>query len=97
MKVNFYIETKNFKKSYMDYRKIKINFYNKDNKQIAVIENNYYCLEGSCNYTLSYRNNNEWNQQNIKKKNITDEYESIEQELYYKYFQKKNTIDFQIL
>ena len=86
MKVNFYIETKNFKKSYMDYRKIKINFYNKDNKQLAVIENNYYCLEGSCNYTLSYRNNNEWNQQNIKKKNITDEYESIEQELYYKYF-----------
>ena len=86
MKLNFYIETKHFKRSFMDYRKIRIVFYNKEEKQTAAIENNYYYLGGSCNYTLSYRHNNTWKTQNIKKKDITDEFDSIEQELYYKYF-----------
>jgi hypothetical protein len=86
MKLNFYIETKHFKRSFMDYRKIRIVFYNEEDKQIATIENNYYYLGGSCNYTLSYRHNNTWKTQNIKKKDITDEFDSIEQELYYKYF-----------
>jgi hypothetical protein len=86
MKLNFYIETKHFKRSFMDYRKIRIVFYNEEDKQIAAIENNYYYLGGSCNYTLSYRHNNTWKTQNIKKKDITDEFDSIEQELYYKYF-----------
>ena len=86
MKVNFYIETKNFKRHFMDYRKIRIVFYNKDDKEITVIENTYYSLGGSCNYTLTYRHNNTWKTQNIKKKDITDEFDSIEQELYYKYF-----------
>jgi hypothetical protein len=70
----------------MDYRKIRIVFYNKDNKEIAVIENTYYSLGGPCIYTLKYRHNNTWKTQNIKKKDITDEFDAIEQELYYKYF-----------
>ena len=86
MRVNFYIEAKHFQKSYFTYRKVKIIFYNKDNKQIATIMNDYYCLEGSCNYILSYRHDNKWNDQNIKKKDITDEYETIHEELCNKYF-----------
>ena len=86
MKINFYIETKHFKRHFMDYRKIRIIFYNKDNKEKAVIENTYYSLGGPCNYTLTYRHNNTWKTQNIKKKDITDEFDAIEQELYYKYF-----------
>ena len=85
MKVNFYIENKvNFIP--FTFRKVKIIFYNKDNKQIATIMNDYYCLEGSCNYILSYRHDNKWNDQNIKKKDITDEYETIHEELCNKYF-----------
>ena len=85
MKVNFYIENKvNFIP--FTFRKVRIIFYNKDNKQIATIMNDYYCLEGSCNYILSYRHDNKWNDQNIKKKDITDEYETIHEELCNKYF-----------
>jgi hypothetical protein len=35
---------------------------------------------------LSYRHDNKWNEQNIKKKDITDEYESIKEEIINKYF-----------
>ena len=66
MKVNFYIENKvNFIP--FTFRKVKIIFYNKDNKEIAVIENTYYSLGGPCNYTLTYRHNNTWKTPKKKK------------------------------
>jgi hypothetical protein len=86
MKLNFYIETKHFKRSFMDYRKIRIVFYNEEDKQIAAIENNYYYLGGSCNYTLSYRHNNTWRKQGIQKNDIIKEYNYIQDEIKKKYF-----------
>ena len=57
MKVNFYIKTKTFQKSFMDYRKVDIIFQNKEGKDIASIEQVYYVgglmgVGGGYNYLL---------------------------------------------
>jgi hypothetical protein len=82
----------------MSEAKVIIEFYNKEDIQKAVIKEVYHIgrgimgTGGGYNYVLSYRHDNKWNEQNIKKKDITDEYESIKEEIINKYFQKKNTI-----
>ena len=52
---------------------------------------------GGYNYKLLYWHENKWNKQKIQKNDIIKEYNVIHDEITNKYFQKKNTIDFQIL
>ena len=88
MKINFY----HHEYKYMNEAKVIIEFYNKKNIQKAVIKKVYHIgrgimgTGGGYNYVLSYRHDNKWNEQNIKKKDITDEYESIKEEIINKYF-----------
>ena len=88
MKINFY----HHEYKYMNEAKVIIEFYNKKNIQKAVIKKVYHIgrglmgVGGGYNYVLSYRHDNKWNEQNIKKKDITDEYESIKEEIINKYF-----------
>ena len=88
MKIRFYRhEYKHTSES-----KVIIEFYNKKDIQKAVIIEVYHIgrgimgTGGGYNYVLSYRHDNKWNEQNIKKKDITDEYESIKEEIINKYF-----------
>jgi len=88
MKINFY----HHEYKYMNEAKVIIEFYNKEDIQKAVIKEVYHIgrgimgTGGGYNYVLSYRHDNKWNEQNIKKKDITDEYESIKEEIINKYF-----------
>jgi phosphomevalonate kinase len=88
MKINFY----RHQYKIMSEAKVIIEFYNKEDIQKAVITEVYYIgrgifgTGGGYNYVLSYRHDNKWNEQNIKKKDITDEYESIKEEIINKYF-----------
>ena len=88
MKINFY----RHEYKYMSEAKVIIEFYNKKDIQKAVIKRVYHIgrgimdTGGGYNYVLSYRHDNKWNEQNIKKKDITDEYESIREEIINKYF-----------
>ena len=88
MKINFY----RHEYKYMSEAKVIIEFYNKKDIQKAVIKEVYHIgrgimgTGGGYNYVLSYRHDNKWNEQNIKKKDITDEYESIKEEIINKYF-----------
>ena len=88
MKINFY----HHEYKYMNEAKVIIEFYNKEDIQKAVIKEVYHIgrgimgTGGGYNYVLSYRHDNKWNDQNIKKKDITDEYETIHEELCNKYF-----------
>ena len=88
MKINFY----HHQYKIMSEAKVIIEFYNKEDIQKAVIKEVYHIgrgimgTGGGYNYVLSYRHDNKWNEQNIKKKDITDEYESIKQEIINKHF-----------
>ena len=90
MKINFYHHT--YKNPNIHEAKVIIEFYNKEDIQKAVIKEVYHIgrgimgTGGGYNYVLSYRHDNKWNEQNIKKKDITDEYESIKEEIINKYF-----------
>ena len=57
---------------------------NKKKEVLAVIEtiNSY----GKIKYLLKYKLKNEWMEQNIMKKDIIDEYESIKEQVINKYF-----------
>ena len=88
MKINFY----HHEYKYMNEAKVIIEFYNKEDIQKVVIKEVYHIgrgimgTGGGYNYVLSYRHDNKWTEQNIKKKDITDEYESIKKEIINKYF-----------
>ena len=88
MKINFY----RHQYKIMNEAKLIIEFYNKEDIQKAVIKEVYHIgrgimgTGGGYNYVLSYRHDNKWNEQNIKKKDITDEYESIKEEIINKHF-----------
>ena len=88
MKINFY----HHEYKYMSEIKVIIEFYNKEDIQKAVIKEVYHIghgifgTGGGYNFVLSYRHDNKWNEQNIKKKDITDEYESIKEEIINKHF-----------
>ena len=63
---------------------VKIKMRNKKKEVLAVIEtiNSY----GKIKYLLKYKLKNEWMEQNIMKKDIIDEYESIREQVINKYF-----------
>ena len=63
---------------------IKIKMRNKKKEVLAVIEtvNSY----GKIKHLLKYKLKNEWMEQNIMKKDIIDEYESIREQVINKYF-----------
>jgi hypothetical protein len=63
---------------------VKIKMRNKKKEVLAVIEtiNSY----GKTKYLLKYKLKNEWMEQNIMKKDVIDEYETIRQQVINKYF-----------
>ena len=63
---------------------VKVKMRNKKKEELAVIEtvNSY----GKIKHLLKHRLKNEWMEQNINKKDVIDEYESIREQVINKYF-----------
>ena len=71
--------------------KLIIKFLNKQDKEIATIEQVYHIggimgVGGGYNYVLSYRHENKWNKQKIQKNDVIKEYNVIHDEIINKYF-----------
>ncbi len=70
MKINFY----HHEYKYINEARVIIEFYNKEDIQKAVIKEVYHFgrgimgTGGGYNHVLSYRHDNKWNEQHIKKK-----------------------------
>ena len=90
MRVQFYIHT--FKNPNIKERRVEINFYDKEDKQIAAIHEVYRIgrglmgTGGGYHHKLMYKLNDKWNEQGIQKNDIIKEYNNIEDEIIEKYF-----------
>ena len=89
MRVNFYVHT--YKNPNIKDAKLIIKFLNKQDKEIATIEQVYHIggimgVGGGYNYVLSYRHENKWNKQKIQKNDVIKEYNVIHDEIINKYF-----------
>jgi hypothetical protein len=89
MRVNFYVHT--YKNPNIKDAKLIIKFLNKQDKEIATIEQVYHIggimgVGGGYNYVLSYRHENKWNKQKIQKNDVIKEYNVIHDEITNKYF-----------
>jgi hypothetical protein len=89
MRVNFYVHT--YKNPNIKDTKLIIKFLNKQDKEIATIEQVYHIggimgVGGGYNYVLSYRHENKWNKQKIQKNDVIKEYNVIHDEITNKYF-----------
>ena len=89
MRVNFYVHT--YKNPNIKDVKLVIKFLNKQDKEIATIEQVYHIggimgVGGGYNYVLSYRHENKWNKQKIQKNDVIKEYNVIHDEITNKYF-----------
>ena len=90
MRVQFYIHT--FKNPNIKERRVEINFYDKEDKQIAAIHEVYHIgrglmgTGGGYHHKLMYKLNDKWNEQGIQKNDIIKEYNNIEDEIIEKYF-----------
>jgi hypothetical protein len=89
MRVNFYVHT--YKNPNIKDAKLIIKFLNKQDKEIATIEQVYHIggimgVGGGYNYVLSYRHENKWNKQKIQKNDIIKEYNIMHDEICKKYF-----------
>lgn len=89
MKIRFYHHT--YKNPNIQEAKLIIKFLNKQDKEIATIEQVYHIggimgVGGGYNYVLSYRHENKWNKQKIQKNDIIKEYNVIHDEITNKYF-----------
>ena len=90
MRVQFYIHT--FKNPNIKERRVEINFYNKEDKQIAAIHEVYNIGRGlmgtgaGYHHKLMYKLNDKWNTQGIQKNDIIKEYNNIQDEIKKKYF-----------
>jgi len=89
MRVQFYIHT--FKNPNIKERRVEINFYNKEDKQIAAIKDEYHIgglmgIGGGYHLKLMYKLNDKWNTQGIQKNDIIKEYNNIQDEIIKKYF-----------
>jgi hypothetical protein len=90
MRVQFYIHT--FKNPNIKERRVEINFYDKEDKQIAAIHEVYHIgrglmgTGGGYHHKLMYKLNDKWNTQGIQKNDIIKEYNNIKDEIIKKYF-----------
>ena len=90
MRVQFYIHT--FQNPNIKERRVEINFYNKEERQIAAIHEVYHIgrglmgTGGGYHHKLMYKLNDKWNTQGIQKNDIIEEYNNIQDEIIKKYF-----------
>ena len=89
MKVRFYRHT--YKTPNIQEVRLTIKFLNKEDKEIAAIEQVYHIpglmgVGGGYNYVLSFRHDGEWKKQKIQKNDIIKEYNIIHDEIINKYF-----------
>jgi hypothetical protein len=91
MRVQFYIHT--YKNPNIKERRVEINFYNKEDKQIAAIKDEYHIgglmgIGGGYHLKLMYKESADhpWKKQGIQKNDIIKEYNYIQDEIKKKYF-----------
>ena len=92
MRVQFYIHT--FKNPNIQERRVEINFYDKEERQIASIHEVYHIgrglmgTGGGYHHKLMYKESDDhpWKKQGIQKNDIIKEYNNIQDEIIKKYF-----------
>lgn len=90
MRVQFYIHT--YKNPNIQEIRVTINFYDKEDKQIASIKEVYHIgrglmgTGGGYHCKLSYKLNDKWNEQGIQKNDIIKEYNDIRDQIINTYF-----------
>jgi hypothetical protein len=89
MRVRFHVHT--YKNPNVQEARVIIKFLNNKDKEIAAIKQVYHVgglmgVGSGYNYYLSYRLNDEWKKQGIKKNDIIKEFNIIETDVINKYF-----------